>query len=131
MFTFFFLETENYHCFCAKHTFLVVTVLSALKNFTVNVLMLSAETSFTSLTGFSSVGVYSTIRVGTEVSKGTSELGRRFSISPRMSLTDIWLDGIVVGESIPSVIWQIGVVVLTISAKITNPSKTHVLELNS
>ena len=93
--------------------------------------MLSAETSFTSLTGFSSVGVYSTIKVGTEVSKGTSELGRRFSISPRMSLTDIWLDGIVVGESIPSVIWQIGVVVLTISAKITNPSKTHVLELNS
>lgn len=79
-------------------------------NFTVNDLMLSVDTSLTSFTGLSSDGVYTMESVGSVLSNGVSEVGLRFSIFPVLSLTDNSLLGINVGDSIPSVISQRGVV---------------------
>ena len=100
-----------------KSTFLVVTVLSALKNFTVYVLIFSVDTSFTSFTGLSTDGVYSMIKVGSELSKGVVELGLRSSTFPVVSLTESSLEGMVVGDSIPSVISHTGVVVEMVAVK--------------
>lgn len=77
---------------------------------TVNDLMLSVDTSLTSFTGLSSDGVYSMESVGSELSNGVLEDGLKSSISPVLSLTVNWLLGINVGDSIPSVISQRGVV---------------------
>lgn len=72
--------------------------------------MLSVDTSLTSFTGLSSDGVYSMESVGSELSNGVLEDGLKSSISPVLSLTVNWLLGINVGDSIPSVISQRGVV---------------------
>lgn len=79
-------------------------------NFTVNDLMLSVETNFTSFIGLSSEGVYSTESVGWELSNGVLDVGLKSSTFPVLSLTDNSLLGINVGDSIPSVISQTGVV---------------------
>lgn len=75
------------------------------------VLILSVEISLTVCTGFGLEGVYSITNVGCVLVSGVAALGLKFSITAVLSFTLISLDGIVLGELIPSEISQTGVVV--------------------
>jgi len=76
--------------------------------------MFSVETNSISFIGLAIDGVYSIIKVPSELCNCFGDVGLRSSTTAILSLTLISLDGMMVFESIPSVIVQIGVVVATV-----------------